>query len=233
MFERFSRRARHVIVFAQEEARALDHDYIGTEHLVLGLVREEEGSAVSVLETLGVAPRDIRERVLALVEPGPRAPAGNIPFTPRAKKVLELSLREAIAMRHHDISTAHLLLGLLREGEGVGAQALEGAGVRARAARDASAEFLSGPSSEWVRSRRKRRSGAVGGLGHEEVPGPFGQPTETARQLARIETLLHGLAERVKDVEHRLDGVDGGATGAMGTRRDTPEPQPPEGTTGG
>ncbi|PSL01043.1 ClpA/ClpB-like protein [Murinocardiopsis flavida] len=209
MFERFSRRARQVIVFAQEEARALDHAYIGTEHLVLGLVREEDGSAMAVLGVLGISPGAIRERVLAQVEPGEQAPEGNIPFTRRAKKVLEHSLREAIAMRHYDISTAHLLLGLLREGGGIGARALEGAGVQTQAVRDASRQFLSGPPGAEIRDRRKRRP--VGGFGGEAAGGPFGQPTETAQQLARIETLLHGLADRVKDVEQRLAALDGGA----------------------
>ena len=128
VFERFTDRARRVLVLAQEEARLLGHDYIGTEHLFLALLHEGEGVAGRVLATLGVTLVDARDRVRALVGPTTDEPKGSPPFTPRAKKVLELSLREAIQLGHDHIGTEHLLLGLVREGEGVAAQALVGMG---------------------------------------------------------------------------------------------------------
>jgi ATP-dependent Clp protease ATP-binding subunit ClpC len=124
VFERFTERARQVVVLAQEEARALKHDYIGTEHLLLGLLREEDGLAARVLESLGVAIEDVRAQVARMVGQGKKAATGQIPFTPRAKNVLELSLREAISLGQNYIGTEHILLGLLREGEGVAAHIL-------------------------------------------------------------------------------------------------------------
>jgi ATP-dependent Clp protease ATP-binding subunit ClpC len=124
VFERFTDRARRVVVLAQEEARTLDHNYIGTEHILLGLIREGEGVAASALEALGISPADIRGDLEAIIGRGDQAPVGNIPFTPRAKKVLELSLREALQLGHNYIGTEHILLGLVREGEGVGAEVL-------------------------------------------------------------------------------------------------------------
>jgi ATP-dependent Clp protease ATP-binding subunit ClpC len=124
VFERFTDRARRVVVLAQEEARALDHNYIGTEHILLGLIHEGEGVAVSALEALRISPADIRADLQAIIGRGDQAPVGNIPFTPRAKKVLELSLREALQLGHNYIGTEHILLGLVREGEGVGAEVL-------------------------------------------------------------------------------------------------------------
>ncbi len=119
VFERFTDRARRVVVLAQEEARLLNHSWIGTEHILLGLIHEEEGVAARALESLGVSLDAARLRVEAIVAPGTGEPSGHIPFTPRAKKVLELSLREALALGHNYIGTEHILLGLLREGEGV------------------------------------------------------------------------------------------------------------------
>jgi ATP-dependent Clp protease ATP-binding subunit ClpC len=124
VFERFTDRARRVVVLAQEEARTLDHNYIGTEHILLGLIHEGEGVAASALEALGISPADIRGDLEAIIGRGGQAPVGNIPFTPRAKKVLELSLREALQLGHNYIGTEHILLGLVREEEGVGAEVL-------------------------------------------------------------------------------------------------------------
>ncbi len=124
MFERFTNRARHVVVLAQEEARGLQHNYIGTEHLLLGLLGEPEGLAGTALAAAGVTLADTREAVRARVGAGKKAISGHIPFTPRAKKVLELGLREALALHHNYIGTEHLLLGMIREGDGVGAQIL-------------------------------------------------------------------------------------------------------------
>ncbi|OSM43643.1 ATP-dependent Clp protease ATP-binding subunit [Nesterenkonia sp. PF2B19] len=124
MFERFTDRARRVVVLAQEEARMLNHNYIGTEHILLGLIHEGEGVAAKALESLDISLGGVREKVQEKIGPGQNAPSGHIPFTPRAKKVLELSLREALQLGHNYIGTEHILLGLIREGEGVAAQVL-------------------------------------------------------------------------------------------------------------
>jgi len=124
MFERFTDRARRVVVQAQEEARTLGHDYIGTEHILLGLLGEPEGLAARALSSLGISPDAAREQIVEIVGAGTGRPGGHIPFTPRTKKVLELSLREAQRLGDDHIGTEHILLGLLREGEGVGAQVL-------------------------------------------------------------------------------------------------------------
>src|SRR6266511_825000 len=132
VFERFTDRARRVIPLAQEEARRLNHNYIGTEHLLLGLLAEGEGVAAKALEGLGISLEAVRVQVQEIIGQGQAAPTGHIPFTPRAKKVLQLSLREAMQLGHAYIGTEHILLGLIREGEGVAAQVL----VRLGADRD-------------------------------------------------------------------------------------------------
>jgi ATP-dependent Clp protease ATP-binding subunit ClpC len=119
VFERFTERAREVVVLAQDEARALKHNYIGTEHLLLGLLREENGLAARVLAGLDVDVEDVRSRIVRMIGRGHGALTGQIPFTPRAKRVLELALREALSLGHGYIGTEHILLGLVREGEGV------------------------------------------------------------------------------------------------------------------
>jgi ATP-dependent Clp protease ATP-binding subunit ClpA len=124
MFERFTDRARRVVVLAQEEARMLNHNYIGTEHILLGLLREGEGLAAKALESLGISLDAVRQQVEEIIGQGQEAPSGHIPFTPRAKKVLELSLRESLQLGHNYIGTEHILLGLIREGDGVAAQVL-------------------------------------------------------------------------------------------------------------
>jgi ATP-dependent Clp protease ATP-binding subunit ClpC len=144
MFERFTDRARRVVVLAQEEARELGHDYIGTEHFLLGLIHEGDGVAVKVLGRLGVSPDDVRSRVLEAIGRGEHENAEHIPFTPRAKEVLELSLRESRQIGHDYIGTEHLLLGLLREGQGVAAQVLSDAGVTLDQARRQVLELLYG-----------------------------------------------------------------------------------------
>ena len=122
MFERFTNRARHVVVLSQEEARLLNHNYIGTEHILLGLLGEPESIGGQVLADFGFTSEDVREEVAAKVGRGKKGQSGHIPFTPRAKKTLELSLREALAIKHNYIGTEHILLGLIREGEGVAVQ---------------------------------------------------------------------------------------------------------------
>ncbi len=124
MFERFTDRARRVVALAQEEARTFNHNYIGTEHILLGLVHEGEGQAAKALDSLGISLEDVRSQVEEIIGQGQQAPSGHIPFTPRAKKVLELSQREALQLGHNYIGTEHILLGLIREGAGVGPQIL-------------------------------------------------------------------------------------------------------------
>jgi ATP-dependent Clp protease ATP-binding subunit ClpC len=128
MFERFTERARRVVVHAQEEARDLNHGYIGTEHLLLGLMREPESAAARALRELEISQDAVRDKVVEIIGRGSGAPSGHIPFTPRAKKVLELSLREALQLSHNYIGTEHILLGLIREGQGVAAKVLTSLG---------------------------------------------------------------------------------------------------------
>src|SRR5437868_8432773 len=144
MFERFTDRARRVVVLAQEEARMLNHNYIGTEHILLGLIHEGEGVAAKALESLGISLEGVRQQVEELIGQGQQAPSGHIPFTPRAKKVLELSLREALQLGHNYIGTEHILLGLIREGEGVAAQVLVKLGADLNRVRQQVIQLLSG-----------------------------------------------------------------------------------------
>ncbi|MBD8061781.1 ATP-dependent Clp protease ATP-binding subunit [Oceanitalea stevensii] len=144
MFERFTDRARRVIVLAQEEARMLNHNYIGTEHILLGLIHEGEGVAAKALESLDISLEGVRQQVTEIIGEGQQAPGGHIPFTPRAKKVLELSLREALQLGHNYIGTEHILLGLIREGEGVAAQVLNKLGADLNRVRQQVIQLLSG-----------------------------------------------------------------------------------------
>ncbi|MDN5813530.1 MAG: ATP-dependent Clp protease ATP-binding subunit [Arthrobacter sp.] len=144
MFERFTDRARRVVVLAQEEARMLNHNYIGTEHILLGLIHEGEGVAAKALESLNISLGAVREQVQEIIGQGQQAPSGHIPFTPRAKKVLELSLREALQLGHNYIGTEHILLGLIREGEGVAAQVLVKLGADLNRVRQQVIQLLSG-----------------------------------------------------------------------------------------
>ena len=144
MFERFTDRARRVVVLAQEEARMLNHNYIGTEHILLGLIHEGEGVAAKALESLNISLDAVRQQVEEMIGQGQQAPSGHIPFTPRAKKVLELSLREALQLGHNYIGTEHILLGLIREGEGVAAQVLVKLGADLNKVRQQVIQLLSG-----------------------------------------------------------------------------------------
>ncbi len=148
MFERFTDRARRVVVLAQEEARLLNHNYIGTEHILLGLIHEGEGVAARGLEGLGISLESVRSQVVEIIGQGSQAPSGHIPFTPRAKKVLELSLREALQLGHNYIGTEHILLGLIREGEGVAAQVLQKLGAELHKVRQTVIQLLSGVQGE-------------------------------------------------------------------------------------
>ena len=157
VFERFTERARQVVVLAQDEARALKHNYIGTEHILLGLLREEEGLAARVLESLDITVEEVRAQVARIVGQGDEVTTGQIPFTPRAKKVLELALREALSLGHNYIGTEHILLGLVRENEGVAARILLDFDADAEKIRNEIIRMLSGPG------RRQQGGAAAGG----------------------------------------------------------------------
>jgi len=181
MFERFTDRARRVVVLAQEEARMLNHNYIGTEHILLGLIHEGEGVAAKALESLGISLEAVRQQVEEIIGQGQQAPSGHIPFTPRAKKVLELSLREALQLGHNYIGTEHILLGLIREGEGVAAQVLVRLGADLNRVRQQVIELLHG---------HQGKEPAAGGL--------------PARGVSRVESLLDVLEKRLAAVERRV-----------------------------
>src|SRR3989440_4312107 len=162
MFERFTERARQVVVLAQEEARTLKHNYIGTEHILLGLLREEEGLAARVLESLDITVERVRAQVVRIVGSGEEVTSGQIPFTPRAKKVLELALREALSLGHNYIGTEHILLGLVRENEGVAARILLDFDADSEKIRNEVIRMLSGPGG------RRQGQGAGAGAGAGE-----------------------------------------------------------------
>jgi ATP-dependent Clp protease ATP-binding subunit ClpC len=145
VFERFTDRARQVIVLAQDEARGLKHNYLGTEHILLGLLREEEGLAARVLDSLDITVEEVRPQVARIVGQGDEATAGQIPFAPRAKKVLELAQREALSLGHTYIGTEHILLGLVRENEGTAARILLDFDADAEKIRNDIIRMLSGP----------------------------------------------------------------------------------------
>jgi len=168
MFERFTDRARPVVVLAQEEARLLNHSYIGTEHILLGLIHEGEGVAAKALESLGISLEAVRSQVEEIIGQGGSSPSGHIPFTPRAKKVLELSLREALQLGHNYIGTEHILLGLIREGEGVAAQVLVKLGADLSRVRQQVIQLLSGyqgPSGSGGGGSRSEQTPAGAGVG--------------------------------------------------------------------
>ena len=160
MFERFTDRARRVVVLAQEEARMLSHNYIGTEHILLGLIHEGEGVAAKALESLDISLEAVRAQVEEIIGQGQQAPSGHIPFTPRAKKVLELSLREALQLGHSYIGTEHILLGLIREGEGVAAQVLQKLGADLNRVRQQVIQLLSGFQGKEQTGAQAATSGA-------------------------------------------------------------------------
>jgi ATP-dependent Clp protease ATP-binding subunit ClpC len=168
MFERFTERARQVVVLAQEEARTLKHNYIGTEHILLGLLREEEGLAARVLESLDITVERVRAQVVRIVGSGEEVTSGQIPFTPRAKKVLELALREALSLGHNYIGTEHILLGLVRENEGVAARILLDFDADSEKIRNEVIRMLSGPGGRRQGGQAGAGAGAAGGAGAGE-----------------------------------------------------------------
>jgi ATP-dependent Clp protease ATP-binding subunit ClpC len=184
VFERFTERARQVVVLGQDEARALGHNYIGTEHILLGLLREEEGLAARVLESLDITVEEVRAQVARIVGQGDEEiVTGQIPFTPRAKKVLELALREALSLGHNYIGTEHILLGVVRENQGVAARILLGFDADAEKIRNEIMRTLSGP-------------GVPGQMHGVPVPGPAAQSgwTSYGPLARRTPSLLLGWA---------------------------------------
>ena len=207
MFERFTEKARRVVVYAQEEARMLNQNYIGTEHLLLGLIREQDGIAAKALESLNISLEDVHGQVEDLIGRGTFVPTGHIPFTPRAKKVLELSLREALQLGHNYIGTEHILLGLIREGEGVAAQVLLNLGADLEKVRSAVIQLLSGHYGKGADSSEERRSGQ--GSGGSSMLDEFGRNlTRQARdgkldpvigRSNEIERVMQILSRRTKN----------------------------------
>ena len=195
MFERFTDRARRVVVLAQEEARMLNHNYIGTEHILLGLIHEGEGVAAKALESLGISLEGVRSQVEEIIGQGQQAPSGHIPFTPRAKKVLELSLREALQLGHNYIGTEHILLGLIREGEGVAAQVLVKLGADLNRVRQQVIQLLSGYQG-------KEPAGASGGPA-EGTPSTSLVLDQFGRNLTQAarESKLDPVIGREKEIE--------------------------------
>lgn len=192
MFERFTDRARRVVVLAQEESQRLSHNYIGSEHLLLGLLAEQEGVAARALESLNVTLTAAREQVEEIIGPGQQTPRGHIPFTPRAKKILELSLREALTMGSEVIDTEHLLLGLIDEGDGVGAQILQQRGATAQAVREAVARLISADPEA------------------AEMTGPGSEPravSVTRRVAIRVDALTE-VADLLASIDRRLSAIE-------------------------
>jgi ATP-dependent Clp protease ATP-binding subunit ClpA len=175
MFERFTDRARRVVVLAQEEARLLNHNYLGTEHLLLGLIHEGQGVAAKALESLGISQEAVQAQVEEIIGQGEVAPSGHIPFTPRAKKVLELSLREAKQLGHNYIGTEHILLGLIREGEGVAAQVLVRLGAELSPTRRQVIGLLTGGTEAGAGTR----------LVHLSMPDELREAEEELAQVRR------------------------------------------------
>jgi ATP-dependent Clp protease ATP-binding subunit ClpA len=188
MFEWFTDRARRVVVLAQAEARTLNHNYIGTEHILLGLIREGEGVAAKALESLGISLESVRQQVEEIIGQGQQAPSGHIPFTARAKKVLELALREALQLGHNYIGTEHILLGLIREGEGVAAQVLVRLGADLNRVRQQVIQLLADPHIE-----------------EPETTHPELWPRPAGGSERRLLAALHA---RVTAIESRLPGIE-------------------------
>src|SRR5687767_11361842 len=201
MFERFTERARQVVVLAQEEARTLKHNYIGTEHILLGLLREEEGLAARVLESLDITVERVRAQVVRIVGSGEEVTSGQIPFTPRAKKVLELALREALSLGHNYIGTEHILLGLVRENEGVAARILLDFDADSEKIRNEVIRMLSGPGG---RRQGSGQGASAAGAGAGAAQGEGKKSSKLLDQFGRNLTKLAA--------EGKLDPVVGRET---------------------
>jgi ATP-dependent Clp protease ATP-binding subunit ClpA len=197
MFERFTDRSRRVVALAQEEARMLNHGYVGTEHLLLGLIQEGEGHAARALESLGVSLDAVRQQVEEIIGRGQQPPSAHVPFTPRAKKVLELSLRESLQLGHNYIGTEHILLGLLREGDGVAAQVLVRLGADLDRVREQVIRLLHGYQGQDMPVTGSE-------LGERAPAGPPGDALAWAGALDRRLTAL----ERWVSMEPDLEDLD-------------------------
>jgi ATP-dependent Clp protease ATP-binding subunit ClpC len=192
MFERFTDRAQRVVVLAQEEAKRLNHNHIGTEHILLGLIHEGEGVAAASLESLGISLEAVRQQVEGIIGQGRAAPTGSMPYTPRAKKVLELSLREALQLGHHHIGTEHILLGLIREGRGAAAQVLVRLGADLARVREQVIQMLEDAQGEEEPGTRHAGKGSAARK----------QRGLLAEVLSRVESIDSRLAA----VEQRVGG---------------------------
>jgi hypothetical protein len=201
MFERFTERARQVVVLAQEEARQLKHNYIGTEHILLGLLREEEGLAAQALESLGISIDRVRAQIVRIVGNGEEVTSGQIPFTPRAKKILELALREALSLGHNYIGTEHILLGLVRENEGVAARILVDFDADSERIRNEVIRMLSGPrpvhrldrpDPVTTASAPDRAMAAV----ERDIRNTLGREPDNGDLLVILASLPHGVVAR-------------------------------------
>jgi ATP-dependent Clp protease ATP-binding subunit ClpC len=225
MFEKFTDRARRVVVLAQEEARMLDHDYIGTEHILLGLRHDDEGIAAKALESLGVSLQSARDQVEKMVGRGKRPPSGHIPFTPEAKKVMELSLREALQFGDNFISTEHILLGLLRQGEGVGVQALVAMGVDLNRVRQQAIQLTAQErGSEGVRVARPVEAAETASLQQVRMP--------MHAWMTSVQNSLDKILDRLNAIERHL-GLQGSPTQPDKPGGTADEPDGPHGAEGG
>jgi ATP-dependent Clp protease ATP-binding subunit ClpC len=216
MFERFTDRARNVVVLAQDEARMLNHNYIGTEHILLGLIHESQGLAAHALESLGIGLEPARQQVAEIVGRGKKSPSGHIPFTPRAKKILELSLREALQLSHNYIGTEHILLGLIREGEGVAVEVLVNLGADLKRVRQEVIQLQADSpiTEEMPQGSRGRVSGrahaatqatqATQAAQAEAARAAIAQ-AEAARAEARAENTAQ--ARKLDEILDRLDSI--------------------------
>jgi ATP-dependent Clp protease ATP-binding subunit ClpC len=200
MFERFTDRARRVVALAQEEAKRLDHNYIGTEHILLGLIRERDGVAAKALESMDISLDVVRQQVEEIIGRGQQPPSGHIPFTPRGKKVLELSLRESQQLGHNYIGTEHILLGLIREGDGVAPQVLVKLGADLNRVRQRVIQLLHGyPAEEPVSAR--------------SATGELRLPPAVQARLEAVEQRLAAVEQRVStgpdtsDLDKQIDQV--------------------------
>lgn len=198
MFERFTDRARRVVVLAQEEARLLQHNYIGTEHLLLGLLTEQQGIAGQTLTALDIDSEKARQQIEEMIGKGPQPPTGHIPFTPRAKKVMELALREALQLGHNYIGTEHILLGLIREGEGVAAQILVQLGAGLNQVRIKVLQILQGE----LDARVKR-------VEQDTKPAPRPEDEQLALQLEQIARQVRVYTATETSIRRTLDPTSG------------------------
>ncbi len=199
MFERFTDRARNVVVLAQDEARMLNHNYIGTEHILLGLIHESRGIAAKALEAAGIGLEPARQRVAEIIGPGQLAPSGHIPFTPRAKKILELSLREALQLSHNYIGTEHILLGLIREGDGVAVHVLADLGADLNRLRQEVVQLQAGnPMTEEMPRPARTQASARAAAARAES-------SAQARKLDEILSRLDSISDRLAAIERTLN----------------------------